>query len=385
MVDISVLDSIPEINILEEESISLESMKNELVTDYESKYQELFDEELILYPADERRILLEIVAGKLFQMAEIMNDRFQQNFIKYMYDENLKNWAANFGFFENGIQSASVQLCFKLSEIQDSDVLIPAGTRVTAGDNVFFATNEDAQIKAGQNSIELTATCTEPGTVGNNYTIGKLNILADPINYVNEVENVTESSGGHDEYSNDELKEKVLNFPNTYSTAGPEGCYEELTKNYSSRIVDAKIIADKQAAVKIYIMLDSLEIPDAEYCQQVLEYFNESKNYPDTDKIQILQPEKVSYTLNLRYYLNDDQKNIKDSIDETMKEVAHTFALHIGSKIGRAINPNLLISYALSAGASRVDLGGLEYTSLSENQIAICDSVVVEFAGFEVE
>lgn len=167
MVDISVLDNLPEISILADEEINLEQMINEMINDYEAKYEELMDEELILYPTDERRILLNIVAGKLFQVLEIMNDRFQQNFIKYMYGEHTKNWAANFGFFETGIEFAKVKLRFELSEIQDFDVFIPAGTRATAGDNIFFATNENTTIEAGQKSIEVDATCTEAGTVGN--------------------------------------------------------------------------------------------------------------------------------------------------------------------------------------------------------------------------
>mgnify|MGYP002508293010 CR=1 FL=1 len=64
-------------------------------------------------------------------------------------------------------------LRFSLSEARTQVTAIPQGKRATAGDNVFFATDDYAEIAPGQLFVDVPATCTELGTVGNQYMIGK--------------------------------------------------------------------------------------------------------------------------------------------------------------------------------------------------------------------
>lgn len=386
MIDLSVLDNIPELSILEDEGLTLDSIISEMINDYEVKYEELYGEELILYPADERRLLINVTAGKLFQLAEIANERFRQNFIKYMYDESLKNWGANWGFLDNGIRNAKVTLRFHAPGAMQTDVAIPKGTRATAGDNVFFATDEDAVIRAGESHTDAEATCTESGTVGMGYAIGQINTMADPVNYVASVENIDEPAGGHDEYTNDELRKKILNFPNTYSTAGPEGEYEERIKGYSSSIVDAKCITNKEAVANIYVMLEDSKLPGAEYCEEILEYIKSLKCFPDTDKVAVSAPEMVGYRIDATYYIPEEKKDIAASIDEAVRASAETFREYTASRVGRAINPDLLVSYSAAAGASRIAISSPVYQAVRENQVAVCtDAIQIRFGGYEAE
>lgn len=386
MIDISVLDNIPEISILEDEGLTLDNIISEMINDYEVMYEELYGEELILYPADERRLLINVAAGKIFQIAEIANDRFRQNFIKYMYDESLKNWGANWGFTESGIKNAKVKLRFHASEILQTDIAIPKGTRATAGDDVFFATDTDAVIRSGQEHVDVMATCTEEGTAGMGYAIGQISTIADPVNYIAAAENVNEPTDGHDEYTNDELREKILNFPNAYSTAGPEGEYEERIKEYSSSIVDAKCITNQEAVVNIYVMMEDSRIPSEDYCKAIFDYIKGLKCFPDTDKVIVSAPETVEYAIEATYYIPEDKKDITASIGEMIEDAAETFQAYTASRVGRAINPDLLISYSAAAGASRIVITSPEYQAIKENQIAICTGdVQIKFGGYETE
>lgn len=380
-----MLDNLPEINMLADEGITFESIVNEMIADYEAYWRELTGEELILYPADSRRIMLNVAAGKLYQLATIINERHKLNFLQYMYGDYTKNWAANFGFKEDGLESAVVTLRFCLAESQPTDIMIPAGTRATSGDNIYFATDEELIIPAGEVYADASATCTQPGTIGNDYVAGQLNVIADPINLVESVRNITKSAGGHDKYTNQELKELIYNFPSSYTTAGSAECYEQIAKRYSSNIIDAKVITNNEALVQIFILLQNGMIPTAEYCDKVLEYIKDLKVTPDTDKVEVIAPDAVTYEVEADYYIAYEQKDIADGLKEAISDACNIFVDFTRSKIGRAVNPNVLITYASAAGASRVEIVKPEYKYVGENEVAICSNIKFSFRGFEKE
>lgn len=385
MARIDALENLPKIDMLADEGITFESIVNEMIADYEAYWKELTGEELVLYPADSRRIMLNVAAGKLYQLAAIINERHKLNFLQYMYGDFTKNWAANFGFKENGVEAAIVTLRFHLAVKQLTDVIIPAGTRATSGNNIFFATDEQLTILAGESYADTSATCTQPGVVGNGYAVGQLNVIADPVNLVERVENVTQSAGGHDEYTNQELKELIYNFPASYTTAGPAECYEQIVKSYSKNIIDAKVITNNEALVQIYILLQNGVIPTAEYCQKVLTYIKELKTTPDTDKIEIFSPDAMSYEVEAIYYIADEQKDIADALKESIEEAGIEFINYTRSKIGRAVNPNILVTYAGAAGASRIEIAKPVYIHVHENAVANCNNIKMTFGGFEKE
>lgn len=385
MANIGALDNLPEIDMLADEGITFESILHEMIADYEERWEELTGEKLILYPADSRRLLLNVAAGKLYQLAAIINERHKLNFLQYMYGDFLKNWAGNFGFKEDGVESATVTLRFRLAEKQQGDITIPAGIRATAGDQVYFATDKDLTIIAGETRAEVTATCTTPGTAGNGYAAGQLNIIADPVNLVEGVENIKESSGGHDEYTNQELRELIYNFPSTYSTAGPKECYEEIAKAYRGDIADVRVITNKEAVVRIYVLLQGGIVPDERYRKEMSDYLGKLKVTPDTDKVEILAPRMVEYALDVVYYVSAGQKDIADGLKEAIEDAVEEFARFTGSKIGRAINPDTLISFAKAAGASRIEIRGQAYQAIAQDEVAICTEPVVTFGGLEEE
>lgn len=385
MSNISALDNLPAIDMLKEEGITFESIANEMIADYQARYEELTGEALELYPADSRRILINTTAGKLYQLAAIMNERHKLNFIQYMYGPFLKNWGANFGFVEDGTEAAQVTLRFTLSAVQPQDITIPAGTRATCGDQIYFATDEDLVIPAGSEYGDTNATCTEVGTKGNGYIEGQLNIISDPVNLVESVSNTTESAGGHDEYTDEELRELIFNFSNTYSSAGPIEAYEEFTKAYSSNIIDAKVITDHQATVKIYILLQNGILPTAEYLENVYEYVKGLNKTPDTDKIEMYAPTQVGYTLEATYYISEDKKEIADGIKEAIEDSVNEFVNYTKSKIGRAINPDILRSYVNAAGGSRIVITAPEYEAIEEDEVAVCENISLTFGGYDKE
>lgn len=378
-------DNLPDINPLEDEGITIEEIVAEMVQSYEEKYEEITGEELTLYPADERKIRINAVAEMLYQLAQFGADCFKQNFLKYSFGASLKNLGANIGYAETGEEAAITTLRFTLSEPMEQDVTIPAGTQVTEGTQVYFATDEDLIIPAGELYGDTAATCTDIGEMGNGYAIGQINILVDAVSYVESVKNITETSGGHDKYTTDELRENIYNFPSTYSTAGPEDEYIELVKKYSNNIIDVHTITSKESVVQIYVLLQNGSIPDGTKLQAIKAFLEEQKLTPDTDKIEVLAPEIVNYTIEATYYISYYKKEMEQTIKESIEEIAIEFEEYTKSKIGRAINPDMLIAFVNTAGASRIAIKTPTYKKIEENQVAICTKVNLIYGGLEKE
>ena len=103
-----------------------------MINDYQSKYKEITNKEAALAKADPHRLIMYACAVQIYQAMQ-----------------------------------------FSISEPVASVVGIPAGTRATNGNNVSFATDEYVEIKAGEISVSVSATCTEEGSLGYNFAIGE--------------------------------------------------------------------------------------------------------------------------------------------------------------------------------------------------------------------
>lgn len=378
------LEALPDIDLLVDEGITLEALQEEMIADYQERYSESTGTELTLYPAHPRRLELNVIAGQIYQVYEFAEYLFKQNFIRYMDDDNLWNWGANLGFSESNLSAARCTLEFFVNEELGYAVTVPAGTRVTAGDDVYFSTDAACQIEAGEASVTVMATCTEKGAAGNGYAIGQIDMLVDSVINISTVKNVDVSSGGGDEYAGDELREKIFLFPSTFSVAGPKDAYEYYVKAFSDDIVSANIVTEKETAtVKVYIMLSEGRVPDEEYCQRVSDYLLGLKRFPDTDKIEILPPEVVEYKLSASFYVSTSSRDTEAAIKEAVLEAAEAYREYEHSNLGYDINPDIFKEYARIAGAKRTEVREPAFVQLSENQIALCTGIELEYGGLE--
>lgn len=386
MKQIGDLDALPEIDLLAEEGINIEQIQQEMIEDYEYAYEQYTGREMILYPANERRLEINIVAGQIYQMYERMNYFFRRNFIRYMEDTDLENWGANFGYSIPDAKAATVTLEFSVNDPLTFDVTIPAGIRATSGDNVFFVTKQIVKILAGEMSVMVMSECSDKGESGNGYAIGQINTIADPIPYLSSVRNVDVSVGGEDRISGDTLKEQLLLWLSSFSTAGPEGAYNYWIKSYSTDIVDVKSMnfQDHDATVNIYILLKDGTLPDQNYLSAIHQYLDDLGNFPDTDKINLYAPEVVYYDLDVTYYISKSLRDNETELREMIEEAISSYVSYQCSGIGRDIDPGVLVEYTRAAGAKRVSVtspAGFEKTK--KYQIAICRNKTITYGGLE--
>lgn len=379
---IDKLYNLPDISVIDD--IDIEQIKKEMVDDYHRAYEQETGESIILYPAHKDRIKLNIVANKLYQAYQCIDNGFKMNFLRYAYGEYLDQLGANRKLYRQEARPAVTILRFELEEARSQVTAIPQGKRATAGDNVYFATDDYAEIPAGELTIDVAATCTQAGTAGNGYSTGQINALADKIPYIASVSNVSDSSGGSAKESDSDFRERVYLAPSSYSTAGTEDAYVYWIKQYNSAAIeDVKVQTKEDATVDIRLVLSGGELPSKAFLDGITTYLSSSGIKPLTDKIVVSAPDVVEYNLDCTYYIARSNKDNVNTIQEMAADAVNEWVLWQKTHIGADINTDMLIAYLRVAGVKRAVIRSPGYTAITDMQIAVAANVTLQYGGLE--
>ena len=105
----------------------------------------------------------------LSQQRSLIDFSGKQNLLRYAQDGFIQNLAALLGVVQNEARAAVTTIEFTISAALPNATLIPAGTRVTPGNKIFFATQDDVEIPAGELRTKVLAKCTQIGNIGNGF------------------------------------------------------------------------------------------------------------------------------------------------------------------------------------------------------------------------
>ena len=380
--EISKLYNLPDISFVDD--ITYEQILNDMVADYETKYQEITGRKITLRPGDKEHIHLRIEAGQYYQMYQIMDNAAKMNLLKYSKGNFLRHLGAFKKTFIQEPKPAVVTARFTLSEVRKDVIYIPQGIRITAGDGVYFATDDYAEVKAGDSFVDIDCTCESVGEVGNDYIPGQIEIIVDPVPYVASVTNTTKSEGGTGEESEESFRERIFLAPSSYSVAGPADAYEYWVKQYNSAAIeDVKIYEPTEAVVDIRILLNGGVLPSKTFCSGCLEYLKENPIIPLTDNDIVAAPDVVNYNVKAVYYIARSDLNNIAVIQESIEAAKDTYLNWQRTKIGRDINPDALTEFVRAAGGKRVVITSPVFTPIPETSIAIEKTVEFVYGGIE--
>lgn len=380
--EIQKFRELPEISFVD--GITYEGILNEMIADYQSKYAEETGQKITLRPGDKEHIHLKVVAGQFFQMYQQLDHAAKMNLLKYSSGDFLKHLGA---FKRTFIQEPRPAVCtvrFTLSEVRKEIIYIPEGTRVTAGDGVYFATDEYKEVPAGASYVDISCTCAESGTIGNGYIPGQIEVIVDPIPYVESAVNITKSEGGSGEETEESFRERIFLAPSSYSAAGPSDAYEYWVKQHdSAAIEDVKIYEPAEAVVDIRILLLGGNLPSEAFCSECLEYLKENPIIPLTDNVRVSAPDVVEYNLKATYYIaRSDVGNI-NAIRESIEAAKDTYLNWQKTKIGRDLNPDALTEFVRAAGGKRIVIESPVFTVVPETSVAVEGIVEFIYGGVE--
>jgi baseplate J-like protein len=379
--NIKSIKEYPEISFMK--NYTMEQLADEMLSWFKEKRKELTGEDIVLGKADDRRIMLLAGAYFIYQGYMYMDDAGKMGLLKYSRGDYLENLGALKHIYRKPATPSTTTLRFEIIAPRTTTINIPRGTRVTAGDGVYFATTKYEEIKIGNTFVDIPAVCTTTGAGTNNYDIGDISTIVDLIAFVDRAKNITKPENGADIETDESLRQRIYIAPASYSTAGSVDSYEYFARQYSADITNVRITSPSPGVVEIRYLLKGGVIPEAESIKGLKEYLSGSDIRPLTDKVEVMAPAQVKYTLNLTYYINSSDQSRANTIQGKVTEAINEYITWQRSEIGRDINPDVLKQKIIEAGAKRADIISPIFTVVDSNSVAGVETQTVTYGGLE--
>lgn len=378
-----IFDSYPKVDFIE--GITAEKLEAEMLSAFQRKRKELTGVDEVIPQSDDRRIILATCAYYLFHAYEQIDFSGKMGLLKYSKGAYLDNLGAFKGLQRLKAKKAISTLRFTLSGAQASNSVIPKGTKVATEDGLTFETIKDLIIEKGNINGDVDSECSTSGAVGNGYKARTITKPVDNIPFVQSVQNISESSGGVDLESDEDFRERIYQYPDSYTNGGTKRSYEYWIKKASQHIKD--VYLGKQ--------------PNSTEIDVVLLWDNETGQYSDndlaevkaaidwdkmpvfTDTLTFQKPTAKDYSIDLDYYLYESDKYREAEIKKAVEESVKDYIAWQRSKLGRDINQNELVRRCMVSGAKRVVVRNPNFTTVQGIEIANCTSMSVTFKGWE--
>lgn len=333
--------------------------------------------------ADPLFLLIKSFLAIIVHQRAIIDEAANQNLLYYATEKNLEALGELVGVKRNLAAPASCTVRLTLSAPRLKATNIPAGIRINAGDNVHFYLSEDVTFLTGETETTAHALCQQVGEIGNGYHIGEINNIVDPQPYLSSIENITASEGGADIESDDSLRERIREAPESFSVAGSRGAYEFWTKTFSAEIIDALAVSPEPGKVDVYFLLKGGEIPHEEMLNQVRDYLSADEIRPLTDFVTVKPPETVEYEIEAEYYISRENQTQALEIQAAVEKAVQEFILWQKSKLGVDVSPTELYYRLRAAGADRVEVIQPKFQEVPNIGVAVCKSCNVAYKGLK--
>ena len=368
------LSNLPDILFAEKDT---ETIVSDILARYETAAG------ITLYPGDPVRLFLETIAYVISYQRSLIDFTGKMNLLAYAKGDYLDHLGVFVGVTRLAAAAAVCTVRFTLSAAQSGSVIIPAGTRISAGGSIYFAVDASTEIPAGSTSADIAVTCTETGTSGNGLLAGQINVLVDPLPLMQSVSNITASGGGTDTESDDNLRERIQLAPESFSVAGPAGAYEYWARSAHQDINSVAVNSPTPGIVNIYPLLEGGEIPSDEIIEKIEELLTNEQVRPLTDDVHVYAPTAAEYDLAVTYWIDRALTTTATAIQTAVAAAVADWVTWQREKLGRDLNPSELIHRMIAAGAKRVEVTSPEYAVMDFNKIAVCASQTVTFGGLE--
>ncbi len=196
-----------------------------------------------LYPGDERRITGEAMAQVVVAMYNAVNDACRQKALRYARGEVLDALGDNRDTARHTPTQATTVLSFGVNTPVKSNIIIPAGLRVTGDFERYFITDATAVLQAGALNVEVTATAESGGTEYNDLPPGSITQIVDvsDVPLIDYVSNVEPTAGGGDMEDDEAYRERIREAENRLSTAGTAKAYKYWALSANPLVADAVV------------------------------------------------------------------------------------------------------------------------------------------------
>ncbi len=377
----TVSENFPDISFIDNSTV--DEVLNQMVNDYQEKHKELTGRDISLAQADPYRLIMYACTVQIYQAMQYIDNAGKMGTLKYSRGNYLDNIAALRGVERIQSTAAVTTLKFSIENTIESVVAIPAGTRVTNGNDIYFATDKYAEIAAGETAVTVSATCTTTGTWGNGFAPGEFEVLVNTLPYIVSVTNIDATAGGADTENDESLKDRIFNAPSTYTTTGTAAAYKYHVKSVDTTISDVQVQSTTAGTVEIYFVCNGGEIPTDSLIEKVSEHLMNGDVRPLTDNVVVQAPTTQEYDVEFVYYISTSDKSAVSTIQADVDTAVSLYNIWQTEKLGRDIDPGELNKRIRDAGAKRLVITSPAFTVLGKDTIAKLGTVKATYGGLE--
>lgn len=323
----------------------------------------------VLYPGDEKEILLRGVQAILVQSFAGVDNALRMDTLRYALRDylNLYGEKRNCYRIEATAATATIEIQFRAT---GEGKTIEKDTALVAEDGeMMYLLLEDVVQTGYAQTVTAQVICSRTGSVGNGLLAGMQMQFLAPQDAVVSVYCTESAAGGQDEEDDETYRERIERYGLTNITTGPEVQYESAAMDVTSEILDANAINGGGGVVNVYLLLASDNGADA-IIDAVKAKLNAQETRPLTDSVNVERAKALPYTLNVQY-----STSTGSSADKAIAAAVDEYKAWQDETIGRAFNPDRLMASLYQAGAVRViwgdgsnfNGGNVEYTEISDD------------------
>lgn len=322
----------------------------------------------ILYPGDEKEILLRAVLAIAVGIMAKVDSALRMDTLAYAQGEYLKLYGEkrSCAYIEAIAATAPVTITFQATGNSET---IEAGTALTADGLVIYETTEDIEKTGYDQIIETTVRCQTAGTIGNGLNAGAQLQFIQPVDgAVTAIVNET-ASGGVDAEDEEVYRERIRNWGLASVTTGASARYEAEAMAVSTDILDAKAVNEGGGEVGVYLIFAEGASKTA-LINSVNEALSATDVRPLTDHVTVKEADEVAYTIQMTVYYSERIK-----LNTTVQETIEAYQKWQDNTIGRAFNPDKLTALLYQSGVERVVYGensgmdgSMDYQAIAESE-----------------
>lgn len=323
-----------------------------------------------LYPMQAEMLLIDMIAY-LWSLTHKAGDIAHRQRYAALAD---MDWLRQLGA-QPGIETprldAAAAVCtlrFTLAAAMAVAVVIPAGTRVSAGsDETVFLTRGYVVIPAGSLSGETPAVAALTGAAGNGLQPGQVATLLDPVAGVATVANLDVTAGGMDAESPDAYRLRLVNALEKAAIGGQRRGIVEHVFETSGAIIDVAAIRPQPCYVDIYLLLTSGSAPDALNAQVKarLDALQRQELLPMGDLYTVKPAQGLVLNVVMTVVVDSDLAGGKVAAEAAARAVIAGWSQTFSARV---VPEDIRKAVRAQPGVVSVETPGLAYSELSPGQ-----------------
>jgi phage-related baseplate assembly protein len=204
----------------------------------------------------------------------------------------------------------------------------------------------------------------------------------DPEAFLVSASNTSETTGGADAESDDELRVRVKLAPSQFSVAGPKDAYKFFAKSASAAIIDVAVTSTVPGTVNIYPLIEGeIETP-TEILDLVFDVCNDDKVRPLTDTVVVESPTFVDYDIEIEITILSDADSV--AVQAAAQTAVEAYRDERAKKLGADIVVSKLNAAAFVDSSAIYSVSVIEPAAdvvLDETEVGKCGSILVTVTG----